>query len=152
MITPMFQFLLGMHVIFGVIAAATAYMVLLNLLKKDLPLKVLRGVSLASFISVLISWVSGGYYYVMYYGDKVKPIIIKGAYPWAHTIFTESKEHVFLFLPFATLTLTVMLWRMGDQMGTNELLRKATVFLAATVTGIAIFITLAGIAISGGVR
>ena len=41
---------------------------------------------LNTFASFIISWISGAYYYVLYYGTAVKPVIVAGDYPWAHKI------------------------------------------------------------------
>jgi hypothetical protein len=57
-------------------------------------------VSLASLIFILTSWVTGAIYYLTKYGSDVKPIIKAGPAPWAHLVFMEAKEHIFLFLPF----------------------------------------------------
>src|SRR3989338_9086701 len=49
----------------------------------------------AAFVA---SWIAGGYYYVVYYGTLVKPVIKSGIAPWAHDIIMETKEHIFLFI------------------------------------------------------
>jgi len=152
MITPLLTFSLITHVILGIVAVAASYAVWLELLKKSPSLSFLKKSSLISFFSYLLSWLSGGYYYVVYYGDIQKPKIIAGAYPWAHKIFTEAKEHIFLFLPFTALALLLILWKAGGDLPQNELLRKGAVFLAATITVIGILIALAGIIISGATR
>ena len=152
MITPLLTFSLITHVILGIVAVAASYAVWLELLKKSPSLSFLKKSSLISFFSYLLSWLSGGYYYVVYYGDIQKPKIIAGAYPWAHKIFTEAKEHIFLFLPFTALALLLILWKAGGDLPQNELLRKWAVFLAATITVIGILIALAGIIISGATR
>lgn len=150
--TPLFKVLLITHVLLGLLGAMATYAVWLGVLKKNPSIRFLKNASLVSFVSFMGSWFSGGYYYVKYYGDMVRPRILGGNYPWAHQIFTESKEHVFLFLPFAALALMVLVWCMGDRLGTDENLRKKTAFFAGAVTAVAIFITLAGIGISGGAR
>jgi|SRR3989344_6780400 len=149
---PFFKTLLIAHVIFGVIGTMAIYGVLLATLKKTPSLKFLKCASLVTFASFIISWFSGGYYYVLYYGDMVKPRILAGQYPWAHKIATEAKEHIFLFLPFMALALMAVLWRMGDQLTTNEVLRKRVALLAGAITILAVFVTLAGIVISGSAR
>lgn len=48
-----------------------------------------------------LSWLVGGYYYVIHYGTQVKPLIIsqESTLKWTHKIVIEYKEHVFLFIP-----------------------------------------------------
>lgn len=150
--TTLLQFSLAAHVILGVVGVAALYLVLLHALKKDPSLPMLKWASLMSFLAIVASWVSGGYYYVVYYGEKVKPIIVGGAYPWAHKVMTETKEHIFLFLPFAALALAVLFWFSGELVKSDEKVRRGAVFLASAATTIGIIITLAGIIISGAVR
>lgn len=150
--TTLTQGTLIAHVILGVIGTMAMYGVWLALLKKTPSVKFLKGASLTAFLSFLLSWFSGGYYYVAYYGDIVKPKILAGKYPWAHQIMTEAKEHIFLFLPFATLALFVAVWKLGDQFAIDENLRKRVAQCAGVITAVAVFVTLAGIIISGGAR
>jgi hypothetical protein len=50
-------------------------------------------------ILLLFSWAMGGFHYITVYGPQVKPLILASS-DWAHDLGTETKEHVFLFLPF----------------------------------------------------
>ena len=152
MITPLLTFSLILHVILGIVGVAASYAVWLELLKKSPSLSFLKKSSLISFFSYLFSWLSGGYYYVVYYGDIQKPKIIAGAYPWAHKIITEAKEHIFLFLPFAVLALLIVLWKGDQALSQNEVLQKGAAFLAGVITVLGLLIALAGITISGAVR
>lgn len=144
--------LLAIHVILGVAGVIALCAVWMNLLKQKLPLRFLRSASFLGFLFFLASWFIGGYYYAMYYGAKVKPIIIKGTYAWGHTLFTESKEHVFLFLPFLAAAMFIALLMLGDHIETDEKLKRALTYLTAVIVIIGIIITLSGIAISGAVR
>ena len=150
--SELFKFLLISHVILGITGVAASYAVWLGLLKKSPSLGFVKKASALSFFSYLLSWFSGGYYYVLYYGDIQKPIILAGAYPWAHKIFTETKEHIFLFFPFAALALLVVLWKGNQDLSQNEGLRKGAALLAGVVTTLGLFVALAGIIISGAVR
>ena len=59
--------------------------------------------SLTGLVLFVATWIVGGYYYVNIYSTQVKPIIKKGPMSWAHGIVMETKEHVFLFLPFIAI-------------------------------------------------
>jgi hypothetical protein len=63
--------------------------------------------SLAVSFCIVAAWILGGYWYTVYYGHFEQPIILKGPWPWAHSFFMETKEHLFfiplilaLYLPF----------------------------------------------------
>ena len=53
---------------------------------------------------MVATYITGGYWYVVYYAAD-KAIILKGAWPIAHTFFMEAKEHAF----FITLILSIYL-------------------------------------------
>src|SRR3989344_2053413 len=97
----MVQILIGLHAALGeigILAFLWAFVELLNPTEH----RTKRAVIAVSLGTILFfaSWIIGGYYYVQYYGPDVKPVINAGSEPWAHKVFTETKEHVFLFLPF----------------------------------------------------
>lgn len=140
---------LSTHVIAGVIGLCASYALLMALFKKIPSLRMLRATSLIAFLSYFLSWLAGGYYYVFYYGAKVKPVIQGGNYPWVHAVFMESKEHLFLFLPILTLTLTLILFLLGNDALTNRRIRHGVIAVASLVAVIALFVTLSGILISG---
>jgi hypothetical protein len=98
------------------------------------------------------SWISGGYYYWFYYGDKVKPVIKAGEYVWAHTIVMEAKEHIFLILPIASFVLALIAWSSTDRLNTDIGLKGAVTYFAATITVLAVVMALSGILITGGAR
>lgn len=147
-----FAVLLIAHVLFGLVGVMTSFRVTFLLIKSTLPISALVRTSLYAFFSYLISWLSGGWYYWKYYGTKVKPVIVGGDFPWAHLVFMEAKEHIFLFLPFATLALAVALSLKGDVIVANPRLRRSVMILSFTITVLAIIVTLSGILISGGAR
>ena len=107
---------------------------------------------LLSFVSFLISWLVGGYYYAIYYGKAAKPLILKGSYPWAHTFFMEAKEHIFLFIPFLAAAMFVALLILVERIEGEASLKKALTWLAGVIVVLGIFMALSGIIISGAVR
>lgn len=109
---------------------------------------------LAAIIGVgafLISWMIGGYYYVMYYGSIVKPIILKGAAPWAHEVAMEAKEHIFLFLIPLALT-AFMLTLVNPNELTKLSLKKPAMRLAGLIAGLGLLIGAMGYIISAAAR
>lgn len=150
--STLFAVTLSLHVIAGIVGVMASYAVVLFLLKKELPLRSLRISSMLAFLSYMLSWFSGGYYYVLYYGGTVKPTIVNGPYPWAHLVIMEAKEHIFIMLPFATLAVAAIVFFAGPRLQTDTALKGGTLVLAIVVSIIATAITLAGIVISGGAR
>ncbi|MFZ3206811.1 MAG: hypothetical protein WA161_23465 [Pseudomonas sp.] len=72
----------------------------------------IRVVSLAAALFMWLSYLLGGYWYVRYYGAD-KALINAGPWPFAHSFFMETKEHLFLsllllatYLPIAAFGLT----------------------------------------------
>ena len=133
---------------FGIIFL-TAY--LLSIFKKENGVKWLKINSLLALLSFVGSWISGGYYYASYYGKSVKPIILKGDYPWVHTVLMETKEHVFLFLPFLTLVIFATTYFAHSDIAKDKKLALSVAGLCFTTVSIALAIMLSGIVISGAV-
>lgn len=146
-------FLVG-HIFLGLLGIIFFYAVLMTLFRQvdEKRLKFLKLYSLGGFISFILSWLTGGYYYVLYYGAAVKPTIIAGKYPWAHGIIMEAKEHIFLFLPFAALVITLLFYFFGDKIEQNQNIKKSVILLSVVIVIIGTLMALMGIIISGAVR
>lgn len=150
--SSLFTTLLSLHVLFGVVGVIASVVVAYQLIRFDAKKCTAQRASWWAFTGYMLSWVTGGWYYWKYYGASVKPDILKGAHAWAHSVFTESKEHVFLFLPFAALVLALLVTYKAERLESDEYLKNATVCLAVTIATIAVIVTLSGVIISGGVR
>ena len=95
--------LIFLHAIAGLLGTIAFVWVLLEL-KKPAPENYAMAHTAAALgvMLLLFSWAMGGYHYVTVYGPQVKPLV-KETLAWVHDIGTESKEHLFLFLPFLAL-------------------------------------------------
>ena len=105
----------------------------------------------ACLTAALLMWITlvvGGYWYVFSYAPD-KALILKGPWPFAHSFFMETKEHVLLMLvPLATFLPII---------ATNDLLHAAAARrLLVWVAGMSVVIGLAmegaGAIISMGVK
>lgn len=143
---------LALHVIIGLTGVIAYAGVWMNLLKQKPPLRFLKWSSAAGLVSFVAAWFTGGYYYAIYYGKAVKPIILKGQYPWAHTFFMEAKEHIFLFLPFLAATFFVAILLLDKRVETEEPLKKALTWLTGIIVVLGIIMAFSGVIISGAVR
>lgn len=143
-------FFLIVHVISGVIGVFLFGGVALASLKQKPSFKMLKWFSFLGFLALIISWtISGGYYYVHYYGKAVKPIIQAGSTPWIHSVIMETKEHIFLFLPFLAFLATLIFWFYGEDLTGKLKLKSAIAAVSLLVVIIGISVALAGISISG---
>lgn len=89
------DFVLFVHIILGLALIAFPILILLYLKKQPNWLKPL------SFLTAAISWVlllPTGKLYLTFY-PATKTLIKAGAWPWAHFIIMETKEHWGLLLP-----------------------------------------------------
>ncbi len=150
--TQLLEFLLVSHVITGLLGVIAFYGAWLSLLHVSPDPRFLRRASLGGLVFLLLSWFTGGYYYATYYGQAVRSVIKAGPYPWAHTVFMEAKEHIFLFLPFLAVVVTLLVWQSAPELSTRPDLKRALTWLTGVLTGLGIIITLAGAVVSGAVR
>ena len=145
--------LIGLHAFLGELGAIGFLWVLIELINPtEERVKRAKIVSLISVVLIFLSWISGGYYYVNYYGESVKPIIKEGPQPWAHAIFMETKEHVFLFLPFLSILTMSALWSNGRQILKNKKIKNSIIALSLLIFVLAFAIGAMGYIVSAGAR
>lgn len=143
--------LVGLHLGFAILGIDFVIWLLGELVANVRSNKRIKVVAIGSAVSFALSWIIGGYYYVKFYGVLVKPIIKAGTAPWAHSIFMETKEHVFLFVVPLALTLVFLsLLSMDDLKKYN--FRKLFMVLTILTTSISLLIGAMGFIISASVR
>ena len=143
--------LIGLHLGFAIIGI-DAFLWLLGKFKDDGGSRKSRIVTAwVGVVAFLASWLTGGYYYVVYYGTFVKPVIKSGVAPWVHNIIMETKEHVFLFIiPLAMTVLFITLLEKEDMERLK--LRRLALWLAGTVAVLGLLIGAMGFVISAAAR
>ncbi len=147
--TPILATLLIVHVIGGVIAIGMHNVILMHLLKKAPNYIFVSRLAWSAATLFFLSWATSAYYYVTYYGSAVKPRILAGATPAAHTFFMETKEHIFLVLPFVAISIalcTTYLRAVPD-----DALRKSTALLTLIALIIGAATAASGIFVSGSI-
>lgn len=149
--TFLFLNILIFHVLFGLLGVAFFIVVLISLSQANLNFKFLKRISLFGFLSFLISWVLGGYYYLYNYGGSVKPGIKAGDYSWAHSIIMETKEHLFLFIPILSFVVFLSFVFAQDDLNENKKLKKALLSLVFLIVLFGVLIAVSGALISGAV-
>ena len=143
--------LLMIHPTFGMLAAFAALWVFVETLDISPPLNLsrIRKASVISAFFMLITWVSGGYWYVVYYAAD-KATILAGPWAFAHNIVMETKEHFF----FITLILSVFLpfVALGNNLATNRQARMVVLWVAALIILSALALEGMGAIIALGVK
>lgn len=144
------EVLLLVHPTFGVLAAIAAVWVIVeiwNISEQNLPR--IRLGSLLTSVLMIITWISGGYWYVVYYAAD-KAVILSGPWAFAHNLVMESKEHIFfitlvlsLFLPIATL---------GNNLVSSRSARIVVLTTAILIVGSSLALEGMGAIISLGVK
>lgn len=145
--------LIGLHAALGEAGALLFLWVLVEMLNPNESR--LRRARIASFLGILFligAWIVGGFYYVTEYSAVVKPLIKSGPLPWAHSVITETKEHVFLFLPFLAILTWSILSRYKDEFMQNRNLRMSVILISALIVLLAFAMAGMGFIISSGFR
>ena len=137
-ITPSDVILLA-HSTFGVLGTLSALWVFVETLNaREENARRIRKTALVTALSMIAACILGGYWYLHFYPAD-KAMILKGPWPWAHTVFMETKEHLF----FITLILSLYLpIAARDTLHANSMARKM-------VLCVAMLIALSGLAIEG---
>jgi hypothetical protein len=135
----MSDIILFAHPTFGVLGIMASVWILVEALNaSEANQGRIRLAAYAVTICIVAAWILGGYWYVTYYYAE-KAIILKGPWPFAHTLFMETKEHLFFIPLVLALYLPIVAAR---KLATNSAAR-AVVMVTAT------FIILNALAIEG---
>lgn len=145
--------IIGLHAWCGEFAALMFVWAFIELLSGQANniVRAKRAVVLGTLFLVA-AWLGGGFYYVEIYGSQVKPFIKEGPLPWAHGVAMETKEHVFLFLPFLGALAWGVMQRFGHMMEADPRARAAGLYATGAVAVMAGFMALMGFLVSSGFR
>ena len=108
-----------------------------------------RLAALSSMWLMIATYITGGYWYVVYYAAD-KAVILKGAWPFAHTFFMEAKEHAFFITLILSMLLAVVARR--EDFARNRSARVLALWVAAMVILSAFAAEGAGSLVAMGVR
>jgi len=95
------------HIIIGIALVVLPIIILTNLKNKGTLAKNLAALNAA------LSWillVPAGLLYTQFY-PATKTLILANAWPWAHEIVMETKEHWGILLPFIATVAALMVWQ-----------------------------------------
>lgn len=137
------EVLLMLHPTFGVLGVLAALWVFVEMLNPGTRnLQRVRNAALAAAAFIWLSYLIGGYWYVLHYAAD-KAVIKAGPWPLAHSLVMETKEHVFFVLLLLSTYLPIAAYA-----ATSNSVKgpgaKNLVLLAAA------FVVLLGLAMEGG--
>lgn len=142
--------ILAAHVMFGlvgVLAATWALVELLNANKRNHRRVFIAG--LATVVFIWLSFISGGYWYVSFYSAD-KTVVLAGSRPWAHSVFMEAKEHLFLTLLLLATYLPVVV--RGQTITGDKSLRMLAIATAGLIVLLGLAMEHSGLIVSLAVR
>ena len=111
--------------------------------------KRLRFYGIVLLLSLALTYVLAGWWYVVYYGAD-KAIIKAGEMAWAHTIVMETKEHAFI----SGFWLMVVLGLLGiksteEQMQDENFKRTIALLAIVSILGVIVLEAMGGIIVAG---
>src|ERR1035438_4881092 len=109
--SPMTELILMAHVLFGVAGFMTTVWIFVEVLHASETNQArIRKMCWAAAVFMWAAFCIAGYWYVVFY--KVdKAIILKGPWPFAHSFFMETKEHLVILLLLLVTYLPIQIRR-----------------------------------------
>jgi hypothetical protein len=142
------ELILMLHPSFGVLAILASLWVFVETLNVDrLNAGRIRVASLGCAVLMWLSYLIGGYWYVLFYGAD-KALINGGPWPFAHGFFMETKEHVF----FAVLLMASYLPVAAFSLLANRAARAGVLLVAGLIVVLGLALEGAGAFVSMGAK
>jgi hypothetical protein len=105
------QGLMMTHVALGVVGILCTVALFMDVLNaNEGNTQRIEKLSIAVTVFIILAYLIGGYWYVVYYGHD-RDIIKAGAWPWAHNYFMEVKEHLFFIMLMLSIYLPIVAYR-----------------------------------------
>ncbi len=145
----MTTFVLIAHVLVGLVGVGASYAVVLALLKRDLDVRFALWASALAFGAYLVSYAFGAYYYDAVYKAGMEAMIRASDRAWVDLFFMEAKGRVFLLLPFLSGVIAATIAGYHASFAEHSELKRALVFVALATFLIGVFVTAAGVVVSG---
>ena len=145
----MTEVILMTHVIFGMLCILAAVWVFVDVLNaNEANQRRIRVLSVAVPVLMWLTFLVGGYWYVVFYGAD-KALILKGPWPFSHKFFMEMKEHVVIMLLLMTMYLPIAA---AQNLSANKAARKVVLWLTGLIILIGVAMDGAGAIIGIGVK
>jgi len=143
------ELILMAHVMFGVACLVTTVWVFVDVLNvSESNLARIRKMSCAAAVFMWIAFLIAGYWYVFSYKAD-KAIILKGPWPFAHSFFMETKEHLVIML---LLMVTYLPVAAAGNLPANKDARRVVLWVAGMIALLALMVEGDGAVIAMGVK
>jgi len=143
------ELVLMAHVLFGVACLLTALWVFVDVLNfSETNQGRIRKMSWAAAISMWLAFLIGGYWYVFFYKAD-RAIILKGPWPFAHSFFMETKEHLVILLLMLATYLPIAA---AGHLSASQDARRVVLWAAGLVALLALMMEGEGATIAIGVK
>ena len=143
------ELILMAHVMFGVACLVTTIWVFVDVLNvSEANQYRIRKMSCDAAVFMWIAFLIAGYWYVFSYKAD-KAIILKGPWPFAHTFFMETKEHLVIML---LLMVTYLPIAAANNLSANKDARRVVLWVAGMIALLALMVEGDGAIIAMGVK
>ncbi|MCX5845510.1 MAG: hypothetical protein NTW12_04010 [Deltaproteobacteria bacterium] len=132
--------------VLGIMCVVALFVDVLNINEGNI--ERIKKLSLAVAVLIVLAYLIGGYWYVVYYGHD-RDIIKAGQWPWAHNYFMEVKEHIFFVILLLGIYLPIAVYRNVPLAEKQK--RNLVLGIAALIVLLGFFMEGAGGIISKGV-
>jgi hypothetical protein len=143
------ELILMAHVVFGVVCMLSAVWVFAEVLQVSEGNRArIRMVSRLAAAAMWLAFLIGGYWYVVFY--KVdKAIILKGPWPFAHSFFMETKEHLVILLLLLATYLPIVA---ANNLAASRDARRVVLWVTGLMVVMALMMDGGGAIIAMGVK
>ncbi len=143
------EIILMVHVLFGVACMVTAVWLFVDVLHASEANRLrIKRMSVAAAIFMWLAFIIAGYWYVvLYHVDKA--IILKGPWPFAHSYFMETKEHLVIMLMMMVTYLPIAA---SNNLAANRDARRLVLWLTAGIALLALMVEGHGAIVAMGVK
>jgi len=143
------ELILMLHPTFGVLAILASVWIFVEALNaRDSNQGRIRTAALSVAVLMWLTYLVAGYWYVVFYGAD-KALIKAGPWPFAHSFFMETKEHIFFVLLLLASYLPIAA---AANLATNGGARKLVMWVSGMVVVVGLGLEGAGAIISMGAK
>lgn len=145
----MTNLILMSHVLFGIACILAAVWMFVDVLHaSEANLSRIRKISWTAAGVMWLAFLIAGYWYVFYYKTD-KAVILKGPWPFAHSFFMETKEHLVIMLLLLVSYLPIAT---AANLATNKDARRLVLWVTGLIAVLALTMDGEGAIISMGVK